>query len=372
MAMTARLPGPGRGQLPRWIGLIVVTLIATIGLAAIHVPSAALFAALFVATIAALCNLAPSAVPVRAVTVAQAVLGVMIGMLVKTSTMQALGAHILPVLLVTVATLVVSMAAGVLLSLRRDVDPITGALALTTGGASAIVSLAAQLGGDDRMVAIVQYLRVGIVTASMPLVVALLFHPARHVAAHAPGLADHAAWYVGIGVLVVSGVLGVTLAALTRLPAGTLLGPMLIAGAFTLSGIAKGAIVPFPLIAIAYALIGWQAGVRFTMTRLKQVGRTLPAATALIILVNLICAGLGYLLAALTGVSNYDGYLATVPGGIYAALALAISSRTDVTFVLAVHVLRVILMMIAMPIFARLLHRYARRRDAIIAVPIRK
>jgi uncharacterized membrane protein AbrB (regulator of aidB expression) len=144
----------------------------------------------------------------------------LIGILVKTSTMQALSAYIIPVLLVTVATLVVSMAAGILLSLRRDVD--------------------------------------------------------------------------------------------------------LIAGAFTLSGIAKGAIVPFPLIAIAYALIGWQAGVRFTMTRLKQVGRTLPATTALIILVNLICASLGYLLADLTGVGNYDGHLATVPGGIYAALALAI------------------------------------------------
>jgi membrane AbrB-like protein len=366
--MTATNPSFTTDQLVRWIGLTVVTIMGTLGLAAIHVPSAALFAALFVATLAALLGCAPVGVPTRLVTLAQAALGVMIGMLVKPSTMQALGAHIVPVLLVTLATLLVSIGAGVLLSLRRDVDSITGALALTTGGASAIVSLAAQLGGDDRMVAIVQYLRVGIVTACMPVVVALLFDPDHPAAHHALATAAGGTWFIGLGVLLVSAGVGLTLARVTRLPAGTLLGPMVVAAVFTVSGITKNAIVPAPLIAMSYALIGWQAGVRFTMMRLRQVGRTLPLATLLIVVVNLICGALGYLLAHLTGVSNYDGYLATVPGGIYAALALAISSHTDVTFVLAVHVLRVILMMIAMPIVARLLHRHANRRNTADAM----
>lgn len=109
-----------------------------------------------------------------------------------------------------------------------------------------------------------------------------------------------------------------------------------------MTGITKNGIVPTPLIDTSYPLIGWQAGVRFTMAQLRQIGRRLPLATLLIVLVNLICAALGYLLAHLTGASDYDGYLATVPGGIYAALAVPISSRTDVTFVLAVDVLPVI------------------------------
>jgi membrane AbrB-like protein len=351
------LPVPAPPILCRWFVLIAVTLLATIGLAVLHIPSAALFAGLFIATILALYGYAPDSVNPKLVIAAQSVLGTMIGMLVELSTLRALGGHIVAVLIVTTATLLVSIAAGLLLSLRRDVDPITGALALTTGGASAIVSLAAQFGGDDRMVAIVQYLRVGIVTASMPLIVALAFHPPHHIAA-AHHVA-HAPWFIGLAILIAAAVIGLTLARITRLPAGTLLGPMIIAGAITLSGIAPGAIVPLPLIDLAYALIGWQAGLKFTFARLKQVGRALPAALTLIILVNLICAGLGILLAHLTGVSEYDGYLATVPGGIYAALALAISSRTDVTFVLAVHVLRVVMLMFAMPLFVRLLRRFA-------------
>lgn len=317
-------------------------------------PSPALFAGLFVATGLALAGHAPNAVPERATIAAQAVLGVIIGALVQASTMRELATHILPVLLVTVATLLVSIAAGLLMGLRRDVDPITGALALTTGGASAIVSLAGQMGGDIRMVAIVQYMRVGFVTATMPLIVALVFHAtplaSPHVAAHAP-------WYVGTALLLVAAPLGLGFARITRLPAGTLLGPLCIAAAITLTGWTGNAPIPELIVDVAYAVIGWQAGVRFTVGRLAQVGRALPLALLLILAVNLICAALGVLLAHMTGASEYDGYLATVPGGIYAALAMAISSRTDVTFVLSVHVLRVILMMFAMPLVARVLRR---------------
>ncbi|MHB1304742.1 MAG: AbrB family transcriptional regulator [Acidiphilium sp.] len=340
----------------RWSVLAIATILLAAGLDRLHVPSAALFAALFVATILALCDRAPEAVPPRATLAAQAVLGVLIGGLVQASTMRALGQHILPVVLVTVATLLVSIAAGLLMGLRRDVDPITGALALTTGGASAIVALAAEIGGDVRMVAVVQYLRVGFVTATMPLIVALVFHASAH-AAPAPAPAND--WPLGLTLLAVAAPLGLLFAKLTRMPAGPLLGPLCIGAAITLSGWTHNATVPAPIVDVAYAIIGWQAGVRFTLGRLAEIGRALPLAIVLILVVNLACAGLGVLLARLTGASAYDGYLATVPGGIYAALAMAIASRTDVTFVLAVHVLRVVMMMFAMPLFARLLRRRA-------------
>ena len=57
------------------------------------------------------------------------------------------------------------------------------------------------------------------------------------------------------------------------------------------------------------------------------------------------CAGLGAVLSAATGVSALDGYLATTPGGLYAVLATASDSGADVTFVLAVQVLRLFVML---------------------------
>ena len=67
------------------------------------------------------------------------------------------------------------MAAGLLLGLHPGVTPLTGMLALTAGGASGLVAVSRDLGGDDRVVAVVQYLRVGIVTATMPLIAVVGF-----------------------------------------------------------------------------------------------------------------------------------------------------------------------------------------------------
>ena len=360
---------PRRAAAWRWTALVGATVAAALPLARLGVPSAALFAALFVATALALAGRAPGFVPRGATLAAQAVLGVVIGALVSGPTLRALAAHAIPVVLVTFATLLVSIGAGLLMGLRRDVDATTGALALTTGGASAIVALAAELGADIRMVAVVQYLRVGLVTAIMPLVAALVFHVGGHPAAdHLLHVRGHAgaghvshAGLQGLVLVALAAPLGLLLARLTRMPAGPLLGPLIVAAAITLTGRTGDAGVPAPIVDLAYAAIGWQAGVRFTRARLAEIGRALPTALGLILLVNAICAGLGALLANLAGATPFEGYLATLPGGIYAALAMAIAARTDVTFVLAVHVLRVLLVMFTMPLFARLLRRRAAR-----------
>ena len=108
---------------------------------------------------------------------------------------------------------------------------------------------------------------------------------------------------------------------------------------------------------LGYAVIGWQAGVRFTRESLRMVVGVLPLATGLIVAVIGACAGLGLLLTRLTGATPLETYLATTPGGIYAVLATAVSSGADATFVVAVQVLRLILMLLAAPTLARLVGR---------------
>jgi membrane AbrB-like protein len=337
----------------RWALLIVLTAVGTAALTPLGVPSPALFAGLLVATALALGGL-PVAVPRRMTGVAQAVIGVVIGVLAQPGTLATLAGQWAPVLLVCVATLAVSMAAGLLLGLRRGISPLTGVLALTAGGASGLVAVSRELGGDDRTVAVVQYLRVGMVTATMPVVAAAGFGAAAGSGPAAPGSAPLA---VDVGYVVVCAVAGTALARVARVPAGALLGPMTVAIAINLAGWSFGATPPALLVEVAYAAIGWQAGARFTRESLRTVlGALLPAA-ALIVGVIAACAGLGLVLSALTGTTALDGYLATTPGGIYAVLATAASAGSDVTFVMAVQVLRVILMLLVMPAVARLAGR---------------
>src|SRR3954465_10724815 len=145
----------------RWALLVVLTVAVTVPLTILGVPSAALFAALIVGVVLALMSFAPAGVPRKAGIAAQGVLGVYIGTMVHRDALAALGSDWPIVLGVAVATLVLSICAGALLGLHRDISPLTGSLALVAGGASGLVAIARELGGAHRGVAPGPYLRAG-------------------------------------------------------------------------------------------------------------------------------------------------------------------------------------------------------------------
>ena len=75
------------------------------------------------------------------------------------------------------------------------------------------------------------------------------------------------------------------------------------------------------------------------------------------------CAGMGVFLASATGQSGLAGYLATSPGGLFAVLAIAAETDTNATFVLAVQVLRIFVMLLIAPGLAVLLSRLRDRPE---------
>ncbi|MDL9947992.1 AbrB family transcriptional regulator [Gordonia sp. ABSL11-1] len=366
----------------RWILLAVLTAAATYLLELLDVDAAALFAGLVMAGALAILGFAPRrrsaarpdttatdvtdhpatadpaepagdapAIPRPAMLVAQGVLGVFIGTMADPATLSGLGSSWFPVLVIGLGTLAMSVVGGALLGLHRLVDPLTGSLALVAGGASGLVALTRELGGDERMVAVIQYLRVALVTITIPLVASVVFDAhATGMAEAPPGLTQQG---TGLILLAVCLGVGIPLGRLIRLPAAGLLGPMALATIAELTGIAGDAAVSTVLLTIAYAIIGWQAGLGFTMARLRAIGRVLPAALVLIIAIGVGCALLGVLLSVWTGESMFDCYLATTPGGIYAVLAAATAAGGNVAFVVAAQILRVLLMLFVAPFAAR-------------------
>jgi membrane AbrB-like protein len=257
--------------------------------------------------------------------------------------------------------LVLSIAAGALLGLHRDVSPLTGSLALVAGGASGLVAIARELGGDDRVVAVVQYLRVALVTASMPVVVTLVYHADKSHHADLRRQTDAAPWYLSVAMMAVLIVVGAAGGLLIRLPGAGLLGPMALTVVLQVTGLSFGLSVPMILVQAGYMFIGWQAGVAFTRDALRAVGRLLPAAIALIVVLGVGTAGLGVVLADVAGLTPLEGYLATSPGGVYAVLATAVETGSNVTFVIAAQVVRILLMLFTAPLLARIVIRMTER-----------
>src|SRR4051812_35443339 len=158
----------------RWLALGAVTAAAALGLSAVGMPSPTLFAALVVGLVAALAR--PRAglqLPPRAFLAAQAVCGVTIGAYLQTAALKSLAGAWLPVLIVSAATLGLSVATGWALARWTELDRPTATLGMIAGGASGIVTMAGDLDADDRLVAFMQYMRVLVVVLLTPLLIAL-------------------------------------------------------------------------------------------------------------------------------------------------------------------------------------------------------
>src|SRR4051794_16597951 len=345
-------------RLAPWIILGALTAVLAVGLGTAGMASPTLFAALVVGLVAALAL--PSArleLPAYAFVAAQALVGVTIGAYLRSDALRALAGAWLPVLVVSAATLGLSIAAGWALARWTELDRPTATLGMIAGGASGIVTMSDDLGADDRLVAFMQSVRVLVVVLLTPLTVAIAGGGGGgHTQAAGPAFAHPRDWLLTLLIAP----LGALAARRLGVPAGTLLGPMVLSGALTLAGV--DFVLPPVLRELSFALIGLQVGLRFTLETIKRLGRLfLPVLGAVMgLLAGCFVLGLGLVLT--TDVSLRDAYLATTPGGLYAVLAIAFGAGANTTFILGVQTLRLLVAVLLAPLAVRRMIRVGRSR----------
>ena len=329
-------------------------------------PASYLFVALIIGLVYALATPGRVELPPAAFRVAQAVTGVAIGTFVESSILTGLGWRWIPVIVVSAATLALTIAAGIVLARIAEVDRPTASLGMVAGGAAGIVAMAGDLGADDRLVAFMQYLRVLAVTLLTPLLVPIAFGVHSHVSVdQGPLLGGIDGWALIVG----AGLAGALIGARLNLPAPALLGPLILTAVLTVSGLTDGTDIPVLAREAAFSAIGLWIGLSFDPEALRRIASLALPVTASIVLLLLGCFVLGWLLDLTAGVSLLDGYLATTPGGLYAVLPIAYGSGANTTFVLAVQVMRLLAMILAAPLVVRWLVR-SREPDSVPAMGV--
>jgi membrane AbrB-like protein len=330
--------------------VVGLTVVLSVTLSWVHLPSAVLFASLLAGMAHALTSQMVLEVPMALYRLAQGTIGAVIGAVVTLTALERIGHEMLPIGLVLVATLLLSVLAGRLLALRSDVSAVTGVFSLIAGGASGVVAVARDLGADERVVTVVQYLRVLVVLLAMPLVTAVVFHPSH---GHGRLASSDAGVFNDLLFVVVSLAVGLLLARLVRFPTASLLGPLAVAVVLALGGWLGEVRVPPPVQWVAFALIGVQVGLRFTRASLASIARMLPVVLLLTVSMVAATAAVGALLAWWTPVDGLTAYLATTPGGLFAVLSTAADAGSDVTYVLAVQLCRLLVILALTPLLAR-------------------
>lgn len=338
----------------QWAVLLAASLLVGFALQYYHVPAALLLGPMVVGVVMGL-NGAQIRISKRIFILCQAVLGCMIAQSLSPAILQPLLADWPVVLAVLILTLAASGLSGFLLVRFSDLPGPTGAWGSSPGGASAMVAMAGDFGADTRLVAFMQYLRVLFVATAAAVVARI-------------GLGDGAAsvsllWFppLGSGFVATVGVmlLGAWLGQKFRIPSGALLLPAIIGATLHSSGTLTLEI-PEWLLALAYALIGWTVGLRFTRPVFLLALRTLPQMIASILGLMLLCGGMAWMLTRVLHVDMLTAYLATSPGGLDTVAIIAAGSRVDLAFVMAMQTLRLFSILLTGPALAKFISRYAR------------
>jgi membrane AbrB-like protein len=212
--------------------------------------------------------------------------------------------------------------------------------------------MAEAFGADAQLVAFMQYLRVVFVALAASLMARLWIGadatPAAAIVWFPP--IDPLGFTQTLLLAGIGGALGVLL----RIPAGAMLVPMLAGSVLHVLGLIR-IDLPEWLLALSYALLGWNIGLGFTPRIVRHAARSLPQVVLGTLLLIGFCGGLAGVLVVLVGIDPVTAYLATSPGGMDSVAIIAASTPVDVPFVMALQTVRFMLVLLVGPWLARLL-----------------
>jgi len=352
-----------------WSLRSVFLLLGAIGLAfffrAVHLPAAWLFGPLVVSALFAVREWEAVHLPNSTYFAAQAVIGTALGAGFSPSTLLILPRHFGIFLFAVVFILLTSLLNGWILARHTRLAPATAFLGTMPGGAGAMAAMSDSLGADTRLVLTIQYVRLLIILASLALAGSFLDHHVLSTSTPAAALfpvVTFVWWKFGILVLLAGA--GWLAGMKTPIPAGSFLVPTLLYFFLTLGGIKPGP-WPWPVLAGAYLVMGVQIGGRFhpsTIALIRSVILPVLGTTILLLIASLVLA---WVVAKDMGLDFASAYLAATPGGLDSVAAVATELHVDTTIVLAMHLVRLLCVLIFGPWLVRGCARLLQKNEAL-------
>ena len=282
-------------------------------------------------------------------------LGLSLGSMVSPEMIHILSAYPVTIALLAIATVCSTFGSSHYLQWVHGWDRTSALLAGSPGALSQIIMLATERKADVPGIAVVQIMRVIILTGAVPMLLAasgMTGHgplPSRGAVASPLVLAELAAVAVAAALLL----------RWLNFPAAWMFGAMLGSSVLHGAGLVEGTLPQWAYVA---ALIGIGAliGSRFGAIRLRTIISHLGAALGSFAVAIAISSAFVAAIALTTAVKFSDVVVAFAPGAMDAMLALALTLHIDPVFVGAHHLSRFIFVSIVTP---GIVHLFGKARD---------
>jgi membrane AbrB-like protein len=284
-------------------------------------------------------------------------LGISLGSLVSRQLLQHMGAYPLTIALLALATFCSTFGSSIYLQRVHGWDQTSAFLAGSPGALSQITMLAIEKGADVPAIAVVQTMRVIILTAALPLLLALTgiappSSPANAVAIASP---------LELAELIAASVAAALLLRLMKFPASWMFGAMIGSSVLHGTGLIEGGLPPW-VRGVALVGIGALIGSRFARMNTKTLLSHVHAALGSFAIAIAISAVFVAVIALTTHVRFADVIVAFAPGAMDAMLALALTLHIDPIFVGAHHLSRFVFVTITTP---GIVHLFGRPQEDV-------
>src|SRR3981189_594918 len=284
-------------------------------------------------------------------------LGISLGSLVSQQLLQHIGAYPLTIALLALATFCSTFGSSYYLQRVHGWDQTSAFLAGSPGALSQITMLAAEKGADVPAIAVVQTMRVIILTAALPMLLTL-----TGIAPSSPPIAAAAiASPLELAELLAAAVAVALLLRLIKFPASWMFGAMIGSSVLHGTGLVEGGLPPW-MRAVALVGIGALIGARFARMKAKTLLGHVNAALGSFAVAIIISAVFVAVVALTTQVRFADIIVAFAPGAMDAMLALALTLHIDPIFVGAHHLSRFVFVTITTP---GIVHLFGRPQEDV-------
>ncbi|MBD1381364.1 AbrB family transcriptional regulator [Metabacillus arenae] len=274
-------------------------------------------------------------------------LGIYFGLSFTKSTFIEVGPYIIPFLILTIILILISVTNGLLIGKWLKFDPVTSSFSTIPGGLSEMVVITESLKGNVAMVTIFQTVRLLSVVFLVPFLVTLIFagnSPSGTVATNDGSVLNGS--YFSYLWFILSFAVGWLLR--YKVPAGAVIGPLLVTACLNISGISLP-VLPDAIIICAQLVVGTSIGIRMSWNELKLGGKYSFIYFGLTLILIIISFALGYLFSIFTGVSLSTAILSLAPGGLVEMVLTANSIGADPALVSALQFIRLLFILIVVP-----------------------
>jgi len=228
-------------------------------------------------------------------------------------------------------------------------DQPTARLSAVPGALNYVLALAIESKSDARRVVIIQVVRLTAILLFLPPLLQL-FGADPTAGFRPPDVA--AIRYGELAIVLAAGAVAAFIFSRLRVPAPSLFGAMLSSAVLYGSGLFSSGL-PAWLVLPGFVVLGSMIGSNFSGTDTRLFVETLLASFGLLAVSALAALAWALLTHWITGISTVQLWLAYAPGGVETTAILALSLGLDAAFVSGHHVVRVLMLSLALPLWIR-------------------